>query len=416
MPLFSNYFLNEDKTNTAISLLVDDLQNYINKNNLSSYDSDAISDWKLNNQNLEFEIYFNDPLYSNPDTINPYSAENSNINFSIERIYPLKFSNKIGNIAVIYYYDTRLDFWANILGIIIPIIFLLIIFMGLLGKKIRYINEIQKGIEIIEGGSMDYSIPIRGNDELASLSKSINEMSRALDSEIRSEEKAKKANHQLITSVSHDIRTPLTSIICYLELIQDERIQDPITKKKHLHTALEKAYQIKALINNLFIHSLADNDELPFVFTTYNGPTIMNQFIEEMTFALNEKGFKLILENCISIDFSLELDLKQFRRIFDNLISNILKYADPNEPIDFGLILNKKELCIIQRNKIKSTSNSSQIEPIESHGIGLETCKRIMQRHYGRINHYRLHKLFKIELTLPIYEPRDLKTNSKNNA
>jgi len=104
-------------------------------------------------------------------------------------------------------------FWTLVFYSVFPCIFMLIFFLSLLGRKILYINEIQKGIEIIEGGSMDYTIPIRGRDELSSLAKSINEMRRALDLEIKSEEKAKRQNQQLITSVSHDIRTPLTSII-----------------------------------------------------------------------------------------------------------------------------------------------------------------------------------------------------------
>ncbi|HEY5557867.1 HAMP domain-containing sensor histidine kinase [Acetobacterium sp.] len=299
---------------------------------------------------------------------------------------------------------TMSEFWSIVIYSVLPCIFMLILLISLLGKKIHYINEIQKGIQIIEGGSMDYTIPIRGHDELSSLARSINEMRRALDAEIKSQEKAKRENQQLITSVSHDIRTPLTSIVCYLELIQDGRVRDPVKEKAYLNTALEKAYQIKGLITSLFEHALADNGDVPFHFETYDGNMLISQIVEEITFSLKEGGFQLVVENCIDQDFSLTVDLKQLRRIFDNLVSNILKYADPKQPVDLGLILNNKELCIIQRNKTIADFQISGNTSVDSSGIGLATCKRIIVRHLGKINYHQLHHLFKVELSLPVQQ------------
>ncbi|MBK5243452.1 MAG: HAMP domain-containing histidine kinase [Eubacteriaceae bacterium] len=305
------------------------------------------------------------------------------------------------------------EFWSIVMYSVLPCIFMLILLISLLGKKIRYINEIQKSIQIIEGGSMDYTIPVRGRDELSSLATSINEMRRALDAEIKSQEKAKRDNQQLITSVFHDIRTPLTSIVCYLELIQDGRVRDPIKEKAYLKAALEKTYQIKGLITSLFEHALADNGDVPFHFETYDGKLLISQIIEEISFSLKEGGFKLVVENCIDQDFSLTVDLKQLRRIFDNLVSNILKYADPKQPVDLGLILNNKELCIVQRNKTMTDFQSSGETPIDSNSIGLDTCKRIIVRHLGKINYHQLHHLFKVELSLPIQQQIPFESKKK---
>lgn len=285
---------------------------------------------------------------------------------------------------------------------VIPAIFTVILFMSLFGRKIRYINEIQKGIQIIEGGSTDYIIPIRGSDELSDLAESINKMRQAMNEQFRSESQSKKENHRLITSVSHDIRTPLTSIICYLELINDNKVNDPVKESLYLNTALKKSYQIKDLMNSLFEHALAENNEVPFHFEIVNGNVLISQVIEELSFSLNEEGFQLVLVNHINQDFTLNIDLKQIRRIFDNLISNILKYANPKEPVNLEFIIKKNELSIIQHNKTKTNSKNSCSLLIDSSGIGLATCRGIILRHQGRIDSYLLHYLFKIELSLPI--------------
>lgn len=304
------------------------------------------------------------------------------------------------------------EIWSTVIYSVVPCIYMLILLKSV-GRQVRYINEIRKGIEIIEGGSMDYTIPIHGKDELTYLAISVNEMRQALDSEIKAKEKVKRENQQLITSVSHDIRTPLTSVICYLELIQDGRVRDPLKEKAYLNTALEKSYQIKGLITSLFEHSVADNGDVPFHFETYDGKLLISQIIEEISFSLKEGGFQLVVENCIDWDFSLTVDLKQLRRIFDNLVSNILKYADPKQPVDFGLILNKKELCIIQRNKTVADFQISGNTSVDSSGIGLATCKRIIVRHLGKINYHQLHHLFKVELSLPVQQQTPIESKKE---
>lgn len=295
------------------------------------------------------------------------------------------------------------NYWFKLIYNILPYIFIFIILVILLGQKIGYINEIQKGIQIIESSNASYTIPMRGRDELSSIAKSINEMRQAIESEIESKEKIKHENHQLITSVSQNINTPLTSVIAYLELIRDSQEKNPINKSA-FEAALENACQIKGLINNFFEHALDNNSEVSYDFKIYHGNKLVSQIIDEITFSLEEAGFKIVLENCIDRDFSLKVDLKQLRRIFDNLVSNILKYADPNKPIHLGLILNKNELCIIQRNKTKTNTKIPKKTSFDNNAIGLYTCEKIILRHQGRINYYQLNSLFKIEISLPIYE------------
>lgn len=294
-------------------------------------------------------------------------------------------------------------YWFNMFYDFLPYIFIPIFFIFLFRRKINYINDIDKGLEIIKNGNADYEIPIYGHDELSSIARGINELQQTLNTEIESKEKMNQENHLLVTSVSQNINTPIRAVIAYLELIRESQENNPIDKNAY-DAALENACQVKGLINNFFEHSLDDNNELSYDFKVYSGNKIMAQILDEMTFSLEEAGFKIVLENCIDRNFLLKVDLKKLRRIFDNLVSNILKYADPGKPIDLGLIVNKNELRIVQRNKTKNIPGVSEEMSIEPIGFGLKQCESILLQHQGRINHHQLNSLFKVEISLPIYE------------
>ncbi|MBI4855429.1 MAG: HAMP domain-containing histidine kinase [Acetobacterium woodii] len=294
--------------------------------------------------------------------------------------------------------------WLTMLLIIIPNILVFISLSYLFRKKLSYLKTVQKGSERVAEESFEAYIPLRGNNELTDIANNVNLIHDLYEAKNKAEALAKMENHHIITSISNKIHAPLTGIVGYLERIQNPDDHDFAKKEAYLKTALHKTYQVINFIDDLFEHAFTDNGKGYYQFKVYNGKPLIHQLLDSCSKAIEEAGFDVVLENCIERDFTLWVDLEQLQRIFDYLISNIIKYADPAKPVDFGLILNKNELCIILRNKTISNSDSSGKTVIDAEGSSLDSCRKIITRHQGRIDYYQLNQLFKVELILPIHQ------------
>lgn len=286
---------------------------------------------------------------------------------------------------------------VRIISYLVTISVMTLVFLKLFHKKIRYIHTLEHGIEIMEGGGLEYPIPVEGDDELTSLAIQLNAMRRALQKQISEREAAIQENYEMVTAISHDIRTPLTSVICYLDLIKDHKVTTAEQAGAYINIALEKAYQIKDLTGDLFSHSVAENEEVHFHYQLLNGNELLSQVLSESVFLLEEKGFSVQVKDSIQEAFAINVDIHQFRRVFDNLCSNALKYADPNDPICFDVMLDEDSLRVIQTNQIKKKNDS------ESFGIGLKTCEKIADRHQGTFKAWIEKNEFVAILTLTLY-------------
>lgn len=286
---------------------------------------------------------------------------------------------------------------VELLSYMVTIAVLFVVFLKLFHKKIRYIHTLEHGIEIIEGGGLEYPIPVEGDDELTALAIQLNDMRRTLQKQINERETAIRENHEMVTAISHDIRTPLTSVICYLDLIRDGKVKSPEEEAVYINNALEKACQIKNLTTALFSHSVAENEEVMFHYELIDGNELLAQVLSESVFLLEEKGPTVQVKDSIAEGFAINVDIQQFRRVFDNLCSNALKYADPRRPISFDVMLEPDTLRIIQTNQVRKNSGG------ESFGIGLKTCEKIAERHEGTFKSWIEKGEFVAIWTLPLY-------------
>ncbi len=215
-------------------------------------------------------------------------------------------------------------------------------------------------------------------ERIAEALKKIEDKERAL-----SEEK-----EQLIRSLSHDIRTPLTSIMSYSEflLLEEERSQEEY--RKYLELIRKKGVQIKELTDVLLDGGRRD---LQFF---DDGRLLMKQLAAEFEEMLEDDfDIRKDLERCGK--FKGSFDINEMRRIFDNLISNVKKYAEPSEKVELIIEADKRGLIIIQRNKIRHMTGE-----VESNKIGLAGIKRIAQNYGGNIAVTSENDGFEILITL----------------
>lgn len=397
-----------------ISKTVNDLQTYITYNQIASTDQSALEEWNntywyvmLRIYNQEGIIY--DSLFYQPsiaDSISgsipsslPEMLEPDGLEYKYG--YDISFTDTQGKVIITALFQMKYELLVKYSCYMLTFVICILIFMTLLKKKVRYINLIEKGIKIIESGSLKYRIPLQDDDELTSLAISINDMSHAMQERLEWEEKLKKENYDMITSISHDIRTPLTSVICYLDLLTDGKYDSPEKLQQYLENAKNKAYQIKGLTDNLFAHSLVSNEEIPFKYQAVNGNELMAQFISDCIYVLEDKGFTVEYEDKALTPYTVTADVQQLGRVFDNLCSNIMKYADQKYPVSFSLKIMGQELILTQTNLISAQAHSQ-----ESSGIGIHTCKKILERHDGSLTITKTQKYFSAMITLPIQQER----------
>ncbi|MBT2765481.1 HAMP domain-containing sensor histidine kinase [Paenibacillus sp. ISL-20] len=197
-----------------------------------------------------------------------------------------------------------------------------------------YLVEIRNGLREIAKGNFDTDIPVQSGSQLGEVAESINQMSRQLHQSILEERNAEKTKNDLITGVSHDLRTPLTSILGFLEVIEEDRYQDEVELRYYVNIAYEKARNLKNLIDDLFEYTRINNG-LPLDIREIDMAQFIRQLIEEFVPALEKSGMecKLAAEEGLVI----RADGAQLVRAYENLITNAIRYGDLGKRIDIAV-------------------------------------------------------------------------------
>lgn len=266
-----------------------------------------------------------------------------------------------------------LDGWLLNLSLLVSLLFFLVLFLILLGQKLSYVRTLTQGVEALRANRMDYEMPLEGNNELTQLAETINYLSATQRAVQEKERALALEKDQLIRTLSHDIRTPLTSILSYSELLQAQEDYDPQQIRTHLALIQKKAGQIKEL-TDILLDGGKRNPE-PFE----NARFLLEQLAAEAEEAL-EEDFPVEIDLSQCPPFQGTFDLRELQRIFDNLVSNIQKYADPARPVVFRMALVDGSLVISQENG-KGTRQS----PAESHQMGLNSIRRIAHSYGGTV-------------------------------
>lgn len=281
-----------------------------------------------------------------------------------------------------------MDGWVFNLSLLFTVGFFVILFLFLLGERLSYIRDIIVGIDALRQGQQDYMVPLEGCNELTQLAEAINYLS-ATQMQIKEKERVlNEEKEQLIRTLSHDIRTPLTSILAYSELLLTRTDCTHQEQREHLALIRKKAEQIKDLTDILLDGGKRNPERFE------DAQLLMEQLGAEFQEALEEEySVTVDLSGCTA--FSGTFDVQELRRISDNLITNVQKYADPGQPVTLSLSVEEDGLVIRQRNHI-----SPRRKQIESHQMGLNSIRRIAHNYGGRAVVRQADGIFEITITL----------------
>lgn len=281
----------------------------------------------------------------------------------------------------------------------ITVISFVLIFLLLVNRRLKYFKYIIKSVKKIDSLEFLSNLEEEGNDEFTELAKSINIMNARLQARLKKEKEIEDSKYELITSVSHDLKTPLTSIIGYLELINNHRYEDENSRDEYISIVYHKSIRLKELVNELFEYTKLTSNDVKLELHRFNVSALINQLVGESIIDFNDKEIEVVLENPYK-ELYANIDVKLISRVFENLIKNAEKYSDSHST--FKIIVDSSEEYIIVHfiNKCKGIKeidvnkiferfyrlDNARSSESEGSGLGLTISKKIIELHQGDLD------------------------------
>ena len=217
--------------------------------------------------------------------------------------------------------------WQNVFITLLIIIDALVLYWRLIRRyHLMQQHHVIEELHYIAEGHLDHRIPFKVNTNLQRVIQSINALVDSTRASIEEERKIEQSKDELITNVSHDIRTPLTSIIGYLGLIEDRQFQNQTELLKYTHTAYVKSKQMKVLVNDLFEYTKVRQTTTPMNKSTFDMAQMLEQLAASFELEAQKKNMEIVVK-AEPDPLMMEADTEKLGRVFNNLIANALKYG-----------------------------------------------------------------------------------------
>lgn len=316
------------------------------------------------------------------------------VNLGEERYYFIYSDRPIAKIEYSTYYVDN-----SFIALIMSIIVFAIIFISITNKKMKYLDEIALGLKTIANENLNYRIREEGNDEIRNLACNINYMANEIKNKIESERNAEKTKSDLITNVSHDLRTPLTSIMGYIGLLKEEKYKSEDEMKEYLNIAFNKSEKLKMLIEDLFEYTKLNNEGIKINKTNVNLNELLAQLSEELMPLFEENQLLLVNDSNKEEKVIVNVDAEKMVRVFENLLTNAIKYSfKPGKVIlivskhnGYANVIIKNYGNNIPKEKIDKLfdrfyrTEESRNTQTGGTGLGLAIAKNIVMLHKGSI-------------------------------
>ncbi|KAJ3198580.1 ATP-binding protein [Paenibacillus sp. FSL R5-0749] len=277
-----------------------------------------------------------------------------------------------------------------------------VLFFFLFSRKVmRVLDEITAGIQEVAKGELSHRIEVKTSDEFGVVAASINQMAEQLQLSLQEERNAVAAKNDLITGISHDLRTPLTSILGFLEYIEKDRYQDEIEMRYYVSIAYEKSLTLRKLIDDLFEYTRVSGGSLPLSLQALNLNSFLMQLAEEFAPMLEDAGMTY---NFVGGQEPLWIQAApgELVRAYENLFSNAIRYGSQGKRMEIGMALEGKEAVIRISNYGESIPaqdlphlferfyrvDKSRSRETGGTGLGLAIAKSMIELHRGSIVAY----------------------------
>lgn len=274
------------------------------------------------------------------------------------------------------------------LTIFLAVLFSILLFIRFLRRKIHYMHTIEEGTLILETGDLSYRLPYEGSDELTQIAYSINELSKALEKRITTEQRAVQTSKEIISDLSHDIRTPLTILMGYVPVLLETELT---CEQYHYLTLIDKkTQQLNGRVNDLLEYA-----------TIFSGQ--QDLVLEEVEFTSFIEDFTMELSPFVPINVAhfekrpfIVADKKLLGRLFDNLASNISTHADLTQPVLLHVTEEDENITLRIENTINQDDDYSM-----GKSLGVKIISVIAELHHGSLRVKEEGNSYISELRLP---------------
>ena len=393
------YYLRDDITFQRNVNHLYTLQNYVQEHALKSTDTAGISEWTIREKYVYLLFYDEKDMFE--FGAGWWGLDNeapSDVVVDGQQLFPVYFEDKPMMVEIYDYSEYRIqEIWDAVLIVLSGMAFVLVmlVYSQMLTKRIM---RLSKEVEQLGSNNLSGEITRRGNDEISGLAMDIDHMRSEILEQMKNEQMAVQANTDLITAISHDIRTPLTALLGYLDLAVEGQYDSEQTLKQYLHVSQEKALQLKSMTDELFQYFLVfGREELPMQMERYQAEILLEQILGEHCALLQMNGFRV--KTILSPQGEICVDVKYLRRVFDNLFSNIEKYADRGKPVAVLVEQQDAQLRICICNAIPDQPNRTV-----STKIGLKSARAILEQMHGKLLTTADRKRFVVEVVLPLVQ------------
>lgn len=263
--------------------------------------------------------------------------------------------------------------------------------------KTRYIRYLTKGIAEMKKKGFGEVMIVEGRDELAELCENINEMSVTLKEKKDIEEQEERKKNCLIADISHDIRTPLTSIIGYVNLIKEDEYQNKEKCREYMEVVERRIGNLKQMTESLFDYTKLIQKDYVLEKQTANLMEMVSELVQEYTYLYKKRGLSLQTKFPKETVW-MDIDYSQYARALSNLLDNAGKYSVANSEVIFQIKQRENQIILSISNEtdeIKKEEISNLFERFyrgdkartgaNSTGLGLAIVKQIIHLHQGEI-------------------------------
>ena len=418
------YYLSDQAEERNVNEAFDDFKNYVRSGHLKSTDTDRLQSWIIDHDYTNLMVFDNYSIsFDGGWTVNPTTGDGSGASEDQSSVNPdetqpritadtfkqdlknriLTFDDGDYYVFIDVYKEQHLYRIFDVMELVMGVGVVIGVLLFYNARLMNRIAKVSQYAENVTAGDLGATIKASANDEVGRLATSVDTMRASLIKRLINEKEAWDKNSELITAMSHDIRTPLTSLIGYLDIIESGKYQSDEEAMKYVSASRDKAFQLKDLSDKLFqyflvfgSHGSEKNLEV------YDASILIQQLLSEHSAELINHGFKVDFSYEIPEGVEIEADVSGLRRLFDNIFSNIVKYADKKSPVKVTGEVRDKNIIVFTGNRIREDSRS-----VESNKIGLKTCEKICKDMGGDFKYTDEEQEFNVDITLPTYSSEE---------